>query len=433
MNKSKLNVLHPDSPYGLIQNVIAPNLPKNKPVGNQRVSELGGLAPDDIWLSEGNLLVLKGGTTPFKTNSIQGPPETTLYSQAPSLQVTGDFYQDDDVTYSDSGKLAIAPAPPQIASIYVNNLHSISLNNKVKSSKPTQVRTPKHIGNLVPFVPKNTQIPWPKGGQTTLSNNNALLKPPASNAGLHPVQNAFKPSAQIATQNGYIPKINQYTVPSNNPSYYQKAVTAVNAVRQSNDVRQSKLPAAYHSPSNLVIQSTVSPFYPVAPTWSLSPVISPTATPILNAFNGNSNNNNRKSFNQNQAGIRNNYPQHRHPVNPLLEYLKKYSAQKLKPVYHQQLQTNGVGITRTRSPSKNIQHRTPKAYSKIRKQIFPYHNNNRPYVNRRHTSVVKDTPREFSPQGLRKHSNNYIKKKTKFLDYLTYIKPYLPSVLSNES
>ena len=74
---SKLNVLHPNSPYGLIHHVITPSLPKEESMGNQRFSDssdLGGLNPEEIWLSDGNLLVLKGGVTPYTTNSIEKNP-----------------------------------------------------------------------------------------------------------------------------------------------------------------------------------------------------------------------------------------------------------------------------------------------------------------------------------------------------------------------
>ena len=61
-HNSVLDVTHPDSPYGLIQDVLPSKKtkPKRKDVSLNDVDQLD---PDDIWLSDGNLLVLKGGTT----------------------------------------------------------------------------------------------------------------------------------------------------------------------------------------------------------------------------------------------------------------------------------------------------------------------------------------------------------------------------------
>lgn len=94
---SVLDVIHPDSPYGLIQvrraNVkpitifqvnghwqdVLPSSktrPTNKFSRNRHpdsifdlrgFNELDGLDPEEVWLSDGNLLVLKGGTTPNKS------------------------------------------------------------------------------------------------------------------------------------------------------------------------------------------------------------------------------------------------------------------------------------------------------------------------------------------------------------------------------
>lgn len=50
-----LDVHHPDSPYGLIQDVLKPiNQPQND------LNDLGGLDSNEVWLSQGDLLVLKG-------------------------------------------------------------------------------------------------------------------------------------------------------------------------------------------------------------------------------------------------------------------------------------------------------------------------------------------------------------------------------------
>ncbi|XP_059080410.1 uncharacterized protein LOC131878447 [Tigriopus californicus] len=60
---SVLDVHHPQSPYGLIQDV----LPRSKlpPPMDQAIVEDAalGLNPEEVWLSDGDLLVLKGGTT----------------------------------------------------------------------------------------------------------------------------------------------------------------------------------------------------------------------------------------------------------------------------------------------------------------------------------------------------------------------------------
>lgn len=60
---SVLDVHHPQSPYGLIQDVLpqSPYPPRNYPGTAADVAE--GLNPQDVWLSDGDLLVLKGGTT----------------------------------------------------------------------------------------------------------------------------------------------------------------------------------------------------------------------------------------------------------------------------------------------------------------------------------------------------------------------------------
>lgn len=56
-----LDVNHPDSPYGLIQNVL---FPSEKPKPPRVIPH--GVDPKDVWLSDGSLLVLRGGTTESK-------------------------------------------------------------------------------------------------------------------------------------------------------------------------------------------------------------------------------------------------------------------------------------------------------------------------------------------------------------------------------
>ena len=58
---------HPDSPYGLIQNVLK----QTKPSVTSELSliDLGGLETKDVWLSQGDLLVLKGTPTPKRFNN----------------------------------------------------------------------------------------------------------------------------------------------------------------------------------------------------------------------------------------------------------------------------------------------------------------------------------------------------------------------------
>ena len=54
-----LDVLHPDSPYGLIQDVLQP-VTKETSRPNYNLDELNGLEAKDVWLADGDLLVLKG-------------------------------------------------------------------------------------------------------------------------------------------------------------------------------------------------------------------------------------------------------------------------------------------------------------------------------------------------------------------------------------
>jgi len=61
-----LDVHHPDSPYGLIQDVLKQKRPPNNFRGSE--VDLGGLDSNEVWLSQGNLLVLKGGITNIGEN-----------------------------------------------------------------------------------------------------------------------------------------------------------------------------------------------------------------------------------------------------------------------------------------------------------------------------------------------------------------------------
>ena len=53
----------PNSPYGLIQDILTPSQSnvgiKNK-IPDLKSNDLGGLQSNEVWLSEGNLLILKG-------------------------------------------------------------------------------------------------------------------------------------------------------------------------------------------------------------------------------------------------------------------------------------------------------------------------------------------------------------------------------------
>ena len=66
----KLDVHHPDSPYGLIQDVLKPVFRKKPQIGfldNNNQLDLGGLDSNEVWLSQGNLLVLKGDVKTFSS------------------------------------------------------------------------------------------------------------------------------------------------------------------------------------------------------------------------------------------------------------------------------------------------------------------------------------------------------------------------------
>ena len=106
---------------------------------------------------------------------------------------------------------------------------------------------------------------------------------------------------------------------------------------------------------------------------------------------------------------------------------------------NQPLQLSGVrGKRINNTPPLNAQQRTPKVLNNIRNQEFKnYYNRNNPYVSNRHISGNKNTspPEVYSNQFLQKSyskpATSYIKKKTQFLDYLTYIKPLLPNFVRN--
>ncbi len=65
-----LDVRHPDSPYGLIQEVLQPSV---RPFSSNVENDLGGLSPKEVFLSEGDLLILKGGTTNEELDNVWPP------------------------------------------------------------------------------------------------------------------------------------------------------------------------------------------------------------------------------------------------------------------------------------------------------------------------------------------------------------------------
>ena len=54
----------PNSPYGLIQDILTPSQSNaginKKKIPDLNSNDLGGLQSNEVWLSEGNLLILKG-------------------------------------------------------------------------------------------------------------------------------------------------------------------------------------------------------------------------------------------------------------------------------------------------------------------------------------------------------------------------------------
>ena len=458
-HKSRLNVLNPNSPYGLIQNVISPDLPKSKPIGNDRVSDLGGLTEDDVWLSDGDLLILKGGTTSFISNSID--TSGTAYTR-PSLYLSNGFNDNTAVTYANSGKLAIAPAPPSIASNYVNQVQQIKHNAILTNNQPL-TRVPKQIKSnlLETFVPKNTQIPWPES-HNIINPNNLLSEPIPYGLEVQPVQKAFQPSEEIRSQqNLYAPKNHQYSLSIGNAPIYGRPQTlsfgnapiygSFQTIKPANVVaRNQNLP-------NLVLPPpTISQKYPVKSNWLSTTARTSTTPPnlqISNQKNNIRNNNIRKVFHtrhqspgtQQQQRVSYNhqvYPQQKQSVNPLLEYLKMYAIRNKRPLStmtgtanrhytNQPLQLSGVRGTRINNTPTTAQRRTPKVLNSIRNQEFKNHyKKNNPYFSTRHissTSLPRVYNNQVQKQSYSKPAANYIKKKTQFLDYLTYIKPLLPS------
>ena len=431
LNHSRLNVLHPNSPYGLIQHVISPNLPRQRPSGNQRVSDLGGLTDDEVWLSDGDLLILKGGTTSFLSNSIDDSNPLKLRPTSNLNDGIDNDSKNMPVTYANSGKVAIAPAPPSVASNYVNHRQNINLNKKV-TSNVALTRVPKHINSkLEQFVPKNAQIPWPETHDSTQTNN--LQNPPRN---LQPVQNKFRPSELIRKQDSYSPKVHQYKIQFSNPSSYGTSLRTGKPLSIPN--------TNHNSQPHLSVQNNISPVYNPSHNAISSNAISlpSTTNPIIRHL---SLNNNRKIYSYKQAPVIQYQEQKPRPsvANPLLEYLRMYSIRNKRPLSSltgnsQHLNygnavfpaSNGVRSIPINSPEAT-QQRTPKAFNNARNQLFRnnYHQNN-PYISTRQTSInnhqlflPKINPRPVYTKPL----TNYVKKKTPFLEYLTYIKPYLPN------
>ena len=59
-----MDVHDPNSPYGLIQDILTPSQ-SNAGINKRKIpdlnsNDLGGLQSNEVWLSEGNLLILKG-------------------------------------------------------------------------------------------------------------------------------------------------------------------------------------------------------------------------------------------------------------------------------------------------------------------------------------------------------------------------------------
>ena len=415
----------------MIQNIITPNLPLRKPyLGNQRVSDLGGLSEDDVWLSDGNLLILKGGTTSFTSNDID---DGFQQDHSPNDLILNPAYNHNNaVTYANSGKLAIAPAPPSFASSYVYNPPQIKYTQQTEIPPP-QIRVPKHIQNnlLEPFVPKNTQIPHP---QTNQQKSSAVIVPNSiSKINLQPVQNAFRPSEKIIPSPQIAPQFTSQT-----PQQYKISLGA------------SPINSNVHVPRPA--STFVAPHKnPNAHTGISSNILQPLAPSALGTFHQNHLHNNRKTSGQyrtpgTQQGYQQlSYEQQNQAVNPLLEYLKTYSVRNKMPLSaltgnaqhrnYQKHQINGNDGIIWGRPLTKPNHRAPKTYSAVNNQVFHNYNhrNNPYYSSRRHTSNNKSASSSLFQnlqQRNRKSSTSYIKKKTQFLDYLTYIKPYLPSFVS---
>ena len=441
LTHSRLNVLHPDSPYGLIQHVISPSLPKQKPSKNQRVSDLGGLTDDEVWLSDGDLLILKGGTTSFLSNSID---DSNPFKYSPTSNPIEVSNKNTPVAYADSGKIAIAPAPPSVVSNYGSRAKPINLNQNQINHVPL-TRVPKHIGSkLEPFVPKNAQIPWPNTRDKS-STKNIQPKTKITHQAILPVQNKFIPSEPIRKQDSYSPSVHQYKIKLGTPYSYDQ----VNAIHTGNSL--SVVNSNRNTQPKLPFQTPVSPVYTTSHNVISSNAISlPSATnPIIRHLNSN---NNRKIHSYQQAPViqyqQQTYqrPRNSRTNNPLLEYLKRYSIQNKQPLssltgnsqhrnYGQAVTSAsiGAGSSSINASPKAAQQRSPKAFSNIRDYYKytrrNYDNPSNPYYSTHQTSVSnnqhllgKTNHRTVNP----KPSTNYIRKKTPFLDYLTYIKPYFP-------
>lgn len=431
LNHSRLNVLHPNSPYGLIQHVISPNLPKQRPSGNQRVSDLGGLNDDEVWLSDGDLLILKGGTTSFLSNSID---DSNPYKSRPTSNPNEDIDKNTPVTYANSGKLAIAPAPPSVASNYVNHRQNINLKEKT-TNNVALTRVPKYINSkFEPFVPKNAQIPWPETHDSTQTNN--LPNPPRH---LQPVQNKFRPSELIRKQDSSQPKVHQYKIQFSNPSTYGTSLQTGKLLSVPN--------SNHNTQSHQSVQLPISPVYTPSHNAISSNAISlPSATnPIIKHL---SRNHNRKIYNYRQAPVIQYQEQElqkkrQSGANPLLEYLRIYAIRNKRPLSSLTGNSqhfnhgkaafpvfNSAGSIPINSPVA-AQQRTPKAFTNVRNQLARnQYNLNNPYVSTRQAPInnyqpflPKPNPRPVYTKSLA----NYVKKKTPFLEYLTYIKPYLPN------
>ena len=435
LNHSRLNVLHPDSPYGLIQHVISPNLPKQKPSKNQRVSDLGGLTDDEVWLSDGDLLILKGGTTSFLSNSID---DSSTLKYVPTTNPNEISDKNKLITYANSGKIAIAPAPPSVASSYGNRANSIDLKNNLINNVPL-TRVPKHINSkLEPFVPKNAQIPWP--GTRDKTPTKSLHSP---NQALHPIQNKFRPSEPIRKQDLYSPSVQHYKIKFSSPPSYSNGIDGGKTLSNVN-LNKNHLP-------NLSLQTSASPVYTSQNSISSNPIsLSSAANPIIRQY---SRNDNRKIYSFQQAPVIQYQGQKYQKVqdsgtnNPLLEYLKRYAIRNKRPLssltgnnqhtnYGQSVVSSsiGVGSNSIKTIPQAVPQRTAKAFSNVRNRAYRnYYNQNNPNFSMRQTSVSNNQQfvgKTNTQAAYAKPITNYIKKKTPFLDYLTYIKPYFPSFKS---
>ena len=436
---SKLNVLHPNSPYGLIHHVITPHQlahPQNPINHNQRFSDtsptsndLNGLNPDDVWLSDGNLLVLKGGVTPYHSipneiddgisdNIDQGETYSIREAggNANSIVGSGHSFVENSVTYANSGKLAIAPAPPQIVSKYKNNLSSItnsfhSINPDTPQQNSHVRRVPKHIGSnfLQPFVPKNTQVPENFGVQKKIQTTHSNVQP---------VETSFTPSQRIQTQSVYIPQINKYF---------------------------HSFKPTYQNPTNAVVHSKMFPFYPATPTWISSTKVLPvTNPPPLNSAGGVSirARHNRKSYIHSvpPTTLQNTFQQSKPVINPLIAYLKTYSIQKSKtpasfvqfsrdPQQIQKPNINYNHLSHTNS-FHNVIQKSPN--SNVMSQQYPF---NKQY-NHHNLKNVHQVLQYQQPKHAKNHvqwERKYLSKlsgrnKGSILDYLRSVRSYIPSL-----